>query len=101
MCTLAIIGGSQESSIKKYAKKQDIEILFHNGKMSQRTSKYRSLINRADVVTVMVDALNHNSMNTARSLAKELNKPIVYTKGRGISMAIYMALNEYHKIKNK
>lgn len=97
MCTLAIIGGSQESSIKKYAQKQGIDILFHNGKMSQRSAKYRSIIRQADVVVTFVDALNHNSMNTARSIAKELEKPIVYTKGRGISMAIYMGLSEYQK----
>lgn len=98
MCIrIAIIGGSQESSIKKYAQKRGIKILFHDGKMSQKTEKYRSIISKSDVVVTLKDALNHNSMKTARTIAKELNKPIVYTKGRGISMAIYMGLRAYQK----
>jgi len=57
------------------------------------------MIRKADVVVTLIDALNHNSMETARTIAKELNKPIVYTRGKGISMAIYMGLSEYHKNK--
>lgn len=96
MCTIAIIGSSQESSIKKYAARQGINILFHDGKMSQRSSKYQSMISKADVVTLMIDALNHNSMKTARNLAKEMNKPIVFHRGRGISLAIYSSLRTYY-----
>lgn len=99
MCTIAIIGGSEAESIQKIAKKQGIEILFHNGKMSQCTDKYQSMIRKADVVTLMVDALNHNSMKEARRLAKLQNKPMVFPKGRGLSTAIYMALTAYNNLK--
>lgn len=101
MCTLAIIGGSLEATIQKYAKKQDITILFHNGKMSQHSAKYRAMIRKADVVAIIPSVLNHNSMESARRIAKELGKPIVYPKSRGIAMVIYMSLSEYEKIKNK
>jgi hypothetical protein len=100
MCTLAIFGSSQESSVKKHAKKQGIDVLFHDGKMSQRTPKYRGIIRKADVVIVMTGELNHNSMRTTREIAKEFNKPIVYLKG-GISKAFKEGLSEYEKIKNK
>ena len=99
MCTIAIIGGSRESSIKKYVESRGVTILFHDGKMNRPSSKYRSMIRKADVVTLMIDALNHNSMKTARGIAKELKKPLVYTKGKGITLAINLSLLEYEKQK--
>lgn len=99
MCKLAIIGGDYKSAIKKYAQKLGIEILFHDGRMTHPSAKYRGMIRQADVVTLIVDALNHNSMNIARNIAKEFNKPIVYSKGKGILMAVDMGLREYEKNK--
>ncbi|MDP4087244.1 MAG: DUF2325 domain-containing protein [Bacillota bacterium] len=99
MCTIAIIGGSEVNSLQKVAQKRGIEILFHDGKMSQRTDKYEGMVRKADVVTLIVDALNHNSMKTARDLAKKHNKPLVFSRGRGLSMALYLSLTAFDNLK--
>lgn len=94
--TIVIIGGSQEHTYKKIGQKQNCNILFHNGKSRNGGVKksFRSLVNKADCVVVLLGACGHETMNSIKELCKENNKKVVYHAGFGASGAITAGLAE-------
>jgi hypothetical protein len=92
--TLAIFGGSQEQTYLKQGKKHGCDVLFHCGKKRNggNEKEFRSLINKADAVVVLLGACGHVSMDMVKSLSKELDKPFGFVKGFGASGAIKKGL---------
>ena len=94
--TIAIIGGSQESTYQRVAKKKGCHVLFHNGKTSGKGSKkfFRKMVRQADCVIVLVGACGHISMDIVKDLCKKTNTPICFHSNFGATGAIEKALKK-------
>jgi hypothetical protein len=96
MKTIAIFGGSQESTFKKLGEKYGCKVLFHNGKSRNGGNKkeFRNIIKKADYVVVLLGACGHVSMDIVKELCKKLNKEIIFHNGFGASGAIQMCVKK-------
>jgi hypothetical protein len=81
--TIAIFGGSQESTFQKIGKKQGCKVLFHCGKTRNGGNKkeFQTLINKADCVVVMLGAIGHVSMDIVKEICKEQKKKWSFIRG--------------------
>ncbi len=91
---LAIIGGSQEQTYKSIGKKMGCEIIFHNGKSRNGSSRkeFRPIIKKADCVVVLLGACGHVTMDLVKEICKENNKYIVFHQGFGATGAVQTGL---------
>lgn len=92
--TVAIIGGSQESTCKKVGKKLGCDVLFHNGKVRNGGTRkdFRPYVKKADCVVIQLGACGHVTMDIVKELCKEFNTPITFHQGFGISGALTSGL---------
>lgn len=90
MKTIAIFGGSNETTYKKVANKNGAEILFHCGKSRNGGNEkvFSTIIKKVDCVIMLTDALGHVSMDKVKEVAKREGKPFKAIKGLGASKAI-------------
>ncbi|QOY37688.1 DUF2325 domain-containing protein [Anaerobacillus isosaccharinicus] len=102
--TMAIIGGTQERTMRKIAGRVGYELIFDDANSHRaKETKYKSIVENADVIVVMTGACSHKAMWLIKSLAKEVKKPIVFNKnGFGVSGAIQLGVNaiETSKLTN-
>jgi hypothetical protein len=98
--TLAIIGGSQEVTLKKIGIKLGCNILFHGGKTRNGGNKkeFKNIIKKADCVVIQIGALGHISMDMVKEICKDLGKELVFHNGFGASGAISMGLERLAQI---
>lgn len=93
---VVIIGGSQERSLKQQGTKYGIEILFHDGISKKgrgsRKKEFKTMIKKANCVVIQKGAIGHPSMEDAKDVCKELNKPVAFNEGFGVTSAIQKAL---------
>ncbi|MEK3992707.1 DUF2325 domain-containing protein [Robertmurraya sp. FSL R5-0851] len=88
--TVAVFGGSQETTYKQIGKKHGVEVLFHCGKSRNGGNKkeFRNLVKKADCVVILLGALGHVSMDIVKEVCKELGVQMITHDGRGASGAI-------------
>ncbi|MET3195274.1 DUF2325 domain-containing protein [Bacillus sp. OAE603] len=93
---VAIIGGSQERSLKQFGSKHGMEIIFHDGickkGKGRRRKEFEKMIKKADCVVIQKGAISHQSMEDAKDVCKELNKPLAFNQGFGVTSAIQKAI---------
>lgn len=94
MKTVAIIGGSQSTTFKELGRKHGLRIEHHDGKIGggRAESHFRHIINKAEVVIVLMGAINHSSMWVVRELAEKKGKKIDFHSGFGATGAVEKAL---------
>lgn len=94
MKTVAIIGGSQTTTFKAMGRKHGLRIEHHDGKIGggRAESQFKPIINKAEVVIVMMGAINHSSMWAVRDLSEKLGKKIDFHSGFGATGAMEKAL---------
>lgn len=91
--TIAIIGGTQESTFKLIAKKRGLSIQFHSGKTKRSPrEELEKIVKGADCIIVLRDACSHPAMEAAKYLARHFNIPIAYHRDRGATGAINKGL---------
>lgn len=97
--TVAIFGGSQESTYKKIGRKHGLEVLFHSGKCRNGGNKknFSSLIKKADCVIVLLGACGHVSMDIVKELCKKQGKEVIFHNGFGASGAFQMCAEHLGK----
>ncbi|WP_374717790.1 DUF2325 domain-containing protein [Neobacillus sp.] len=97
--TIAIIGGSQESTFKKIGLKMGINVLFHNGKTRNGGNKkeFMNLVRHADCVVVLLGACGHVSMDLVKEVCKKQGKELLFHKGFGASGAIQLCVEHINK----
>lgn len=94
--TLAIIGGTQEETLKKLGKEGGFRIMYDNAYRPKRR-KYQKIISSADCVVVMVGACSHRAMWMAKEISNRTDTPIRFMKGRGATGAIMKGMEEIEK----
>jgi hypothetical protein len=97
--TIAVIGGSQESTYKKVGQKFGVDVVFHSGKSRNGGNKkeFSNLINKADCVVFLLGALGHVSMDLAKEVCKKQEKKLFVHKGFGASGAIQQCVDYLNK----
>lgn len=92
--TIAIIGGSNESTYKKIGAKMNCDVLFHSGKTRNGGTKkeFRPLVRKADCVVVLLGACGHVTMEIVKNLCKETGTKIIFHEGFGASGAIHAGI---------
>lgn len=98
--TLAIIGGTQEETLKKLGKKGGFRILYDNAYRPKR-KKYEKIISSSDCVVVMVGACSHRAMWMAKEISGMTDTPIRFVKGRGVTGAILKGMEEIEKERER
>lgn len=95
--TVAIFGGSQQSTYLKIGKKHGLEVLFHSGKCRNGGNKkdFSSLVKKADCVIVLLGACGHVSMDIVKELCKKHNKVLYFHNGFGASGAFQLCLEHF------
>ncbi|WP_026701608.1 DUF2325 domain-containing protein [Salibacterium aidingense] len=88
--TLTIIGGTSKETIQKMGQKAGFYVWFDDA-LKPKQPKYRRMISDSDCVIVLIGACSHKAMWMAKHLAKELEIPIRFSQGRGISGAFMEA----------
>jgi hypothetical protein len=88
--TVAIIGGTQETTFKQIGRKLGVDVLFHCGKSRNGGNKkeFRTLVKKADCVVILLGALGHVSMDIVKEVCKEQDIKLLTHDGRGASGAI-------------
>lgn len=88
--TVAIFGGSQETTYKQIGSKNGVDVLFHCGKSRNggNRKEFRNIIKKADCVVILLGAVGHISMDIVKDVSKKLGKTVIYHEGRGASGAI-------------
>lgn len=88
--TVAIFGGSKETTYKQIGKKHGVNVLFHCGKSRNGGNKkeFKTIVKKADVVVILLGALGHVSMDIVKEVCKEQGIQMITHDGRGASGAI-------------
>lgn len=96
MKTIAIIGGSQESTFKKLGKRYNCNVLFHDGKVGGKGNKkiFKNIIQKSDIVVILLGACGHITMESVKEISKKLNKQIIFHRGFGASGAIQLCVEK-------
>ncbi|PGT83272.1 DUF2325 domain-containing protein [Bacillus sp. AFS040349] len=94
--TIAIIGGSQEITYRKIAKKYGCDLKFHNGKSRNGGNKkeFKNVIKKADCVCVQLGAIGHVATEMVRDLCKEMDIELVFHNGFGASGAVQLCVEK-------
>lgn len=93
--TIAVFGGSHESTLKKLAKQHGCNVLFHDGKTRNGGNKkeFKNIIKKSDIVVCLYGACGHVSMDCVKEVCKRLEKKLLFHK-MGASGAISLCIEE-------
>lgn len=87
---IAVIGGSQEKTLKKIANRYGAEVLFHCGKTEKagKTKNFQNIVRKSDICVVLLGACSHGGMNVVKQYCKKYQKPLLFHQGFGATGAI-------------
>lgn len=98
--TIAIVGGSQESTFKKIGKRHGLNILFHNGRNGSK-KEYRNIVKSSDAVVILLGACGHIAMDLVKDCCKKYGKELLFHQGFGATGAIEMCVERFRVLENK
>jgi hypothetical protein len=84
---IAVIGGMDRNAphLEQLARSRGHELEHHTGRTGGGTHAIRRMIERADVVLVLLDVNSHNGAHAAKSAARDLGRRIVVLRQCGVA----------------
>lgn len=93
---VTIIGGNQESTLKKMGEKFGCKVLFHDGLAKGSAAKrFEKLVKEGDCIVIMLGQCSHPTMELVKELCKKMNKPILFHRTCGASGAMKLVREWY------